>query len=428
MLTACGGHKAPGTTSTGTGTGTGASAGSSSGKDPSKFTFLHASENTTVAKTLTSLAAGACKTENTALPLSVTAVPQANLPQKLSLLAGQNALPSAFQLPDPATAKLLSTSGQIESLSPVLATAGLTDSILPAAASTIKAQFGSMVALPTELNIEGIWYNKKIFSANGITVPTTWDELVSDSAKLKSKNVQAFAWDGKDGWPISRLIGAYIFRSLGPDALSAVASGKAKLTDPGYVKAATEVAALGKNGYGGKAVGSIDYNTAQNEFVTGKAAMWYMGSWALSVFADPAQDKIGAANIGFMPFPAVTGGKGSVDQTPANVGIPLAFSSKSFGPKTTAWMKCIVANYGHEALTKSAQITGFKVTPAATGLPALTQAALKQIAATKTSVLWFEGLFGSKQTTLSQTTVAQLVGGSLSPSSFMSAIQASNGQ
>ena len=126
----------------------------------------------------------------------------------------------------------------------------------------------------------------------------------------------------------------YIFRSLGPDALSAVASGKAKLTDPGYVKAATEVAALGKNGYGGKAVGSIDYNTAQNEFVTGKAAMWYMGSWALSVFADPAQDKIGAANIGFMPFPAVTGGKGSIDQTPANVGIPLAFSSKSFGPKT----------------------------------------------------------------------------------------------
>ena len=36
---------------------------------------------------------------------------------------------------------------------------------------------------------------------------------------LKAAGVQPFAADGKDGWPITRLVGNYIARDLGPDAL-----------------------------------------------------------------------------------------------------------------------------------------------------------------------------------------------------------------
>lgn len=413
VLTACGAH----------------SPSSGGVSDPSQFTYLSAAENTTVQTTLKSLAAGACKSEDAALPLSISTVPQANMDQKLSLLAGQDALPAAFQLPDPGTEALLAKADQVQDLAPTLAKAGLSGWIVPAAAQVLRTQFhtSSLFALPTELNIEGIWYNKKIFADNGITVPGTWDQLMADAAKLKAAGVQAFALDGKDGWPTSRLIGAYIYRSLGPDALQEVADGKAKLTDPGYVQAATAVADLAKAGYGGSHIGSIDYTTAQNEFVTGKAAMWYMGSWALSVFTDPKQTTIGTSNIGYMPFPAVTGGKGSIDQTPANVGIPLGFSSSSFGPKTQAWMECIVKNYGHQALADSGQITGFKVSPAVTGLSPLVKSTEKQIAATKQPVLWFEALFGPQETNISQTTTGELADGSLSPSAFMSGLQAANG-
>jgi hypothetical protein len=42
----------------------------------------------------------------------------------------------------------------------------------PAAVQVIEnQQGGKLCAIPTELNIEGFWYNLKIFSDNGITPP-----------------------------------------------------------------------------------------------------------------------------------------------------------------------------------------------------------------------------------------------------------------
>ncbi len=64
--------------------------------------------------------------------------------------------------------------------------------------------------------------------------------------------------------------------------------------------------------------------------------MLYMGTWVLANIADPNADKVGAGNIGFMPFPTVTGGAGSSDQYPANVGLPFTFGAKTLGPKTEA--------------------------------------------------------------------------------------------
>src|SRR5690606_41974619 len=122
-------------------------------------------------------------------------------------------------------------------------------------------------AFPTRRSSDLIFYNKKVFADNGIKVPGTWEELVSAAAKLEAKGVQPFSASGQQGWPLTRLISGYLYRSLGPDALQKVADGKAKLTDPEYVKAAEEVAALGKKGYFGKGVGYIDYTYSMYMFI-----------------------------------------------------------------------------------------------------------------------------------------------------------------
>ncbi|MFD8001782.1 ABC transporter substrate-binding protein, partial [Streptomyces mirabilis] len=232
----------------------GGTGGGSTSSSPKDFSYLSVTENTTVKTTLTSLSSGACKTANEALPLKVETVPQASLDQKLQLLAGQSALPVQFAAGNaPALTQKLYKSGQVADLEAKLRALGVYDQLEPAAVSTIKALYGGKLeVLPYEYNIEGIFYNKKIFTANGLSVPTTWDELVSDAAKLESKGIQPFSASGQQGWPITRLLSTYLYRSLGPDALKDVADGKAKLTDPQYVKAAEEIAALGKKGYFGK--------------------------------------------------------------------------------------------------------------------------------------------------------------------------------
>ncbi|MFB7333744.1 ABC transporter substrate-binding protein [Streptomyces adustus] len=399
--------------------------GGGSASPAKNFSYLSVTENTTVKTALTTLSKGACKTAQDAQPLKVETVPQASLDQKLQLLAGQNALPVQFAAGNaPALTQQLAGSGQVADLEKELKKLGVYDQLEPAAVSTIKALYGGKLdVLPYEYNIEGIFYNKKAFAANGIAVPGTWAELTSAAAKLKAKGIQPFSASGQQGWPLTRLISGYLYRSLGPDALKDVADGKAKLTDPKYVKAAAEVAALGKKGYFGKGVGSIDYDTAMNQFLSGKAAMLYMGSWALANIADPKQDTVGAANVGFMPFPAVTGGTGSIDQYPSNVGLGIALGAKSFDKNTGDWVSCITKNYGSTALKDQGAISGFKVNADVKDASEVAGQVRRTISSSKQNVLWFEALFSTKATTVSQTNAAGLVNGSLSPEKFMQTVQ-----
>jgi len=429
-LAACGGSgsssSAGGAGASGTGAGSG-SASTSGGTDPSAFTVLSNAENTTVPGELKKLAAGACSSENAALPLSIQTVPQASLDQKLQLLAGQNALPAMFAAGNaPATTKTLVQAGDIVSFQAELTKLGVIGDVEPAAISTIQNLYGGFYVLPDEFNIEGIFYNKKIFAQQGVAIPQTWDQLVSDAAKLQAKGIQPFSASGQQGWPITRLISGYLYRSLGPDALSAVAGGSAKLTDANYVAAAQAIASLGAKGYFGKGVESIDYNTSVNTFLTGKAAMLYMGSWVLANIDDPTADTVGAGNIGFMPFPNVAGGSGSSAQYPANVGLPFTFGAKTLGPKTEAWLKCIVANYGSGVLKDYGSYSGFTLSAPVTAKSALDTQIQQTMASSKQSVLWFEALFSTKATTVSQQDAAPLVNGSMSPSAFMSAVQAAS--
>ncbi|GGV68898.1 ABC transporter substrate-binding protein [Streptomyces longisporoflavus] len=398
--------------------------GGGSASAPKNFSYLTVNENSTVKTALGTLSKGRCADEHKALPLKVESVPQSGLDQKLQLLAGQDALPVQFAAGNaPALTEQLYKSGKIADLEKELDKLGVLDRVEPAAISTIKALYGGkMQVLPYEYNIEGIFYNKKIFAENGIEVPGTWSELTAAAARLEAKGTQPFSASGQLGWPLTRLISGYLYRSLGPDALQDVKDGKAKLTDPAYVKAARQVADLGKKGYFGKGVGSIDYDTSFNQFLTGKAAMLYMGSWALTNIADPKQNTVGADNIGFMPFPAVTGGKGSVDQYPSNVGLGITLG-KNTDAKTGDWVTCIAENYGSTALKDQGSISGFKTSTDVKDANEVTGQVRKTISDSKQNVLWFEALFSTKATTVSQTNAAGLVSGSMSPKQFMQTVQ-----
>ncbi|AQX79048.1 ABC transporter substrate-binding protein [Plantibacter flavus] len=404
-------------------TGCGGGGGSTTA---TSFTYLINSENTMIPGQITALSENQCKAENTALPLKVETVPQTNLDQKLQLLAGQNSLPVMYAAGNaPDLTKTLDGSGNVVDFEQALTDLDALDDIEPAAISTIKALYGGKFnVLPYQYNIEGIWYNKQIFADAGVEIPQTWDELVTAADTISKTGVTPFSASGEQGWPLTRLVGDYLFRDLGADALQKVADGDAKLTDPEYVEAAAAVADLGAKGYFGQGVGSIDYDTAAQQFLTGKAAMFYMGSWILESMNDETANQIGIDNVGFMPFPAVEGGKGSIDEYPANVGLPTTMNAKLYDDKVGDWLGCIAENYGSAALQDQGTISGFKTNTEVTGVAPLTQEIQTTISESTSSVLWFEALFSTKATTTSQTNAAQLVTGAISPEEFMQLVQA----
>jgi raffinose/stachyose/melibiose transport system substrate-binding protein len=203
-----------------------------------------------------------------------------------------------------------------------------------------------------------------------------------------------------------------------------VRDGKAKLTDPAYVAGAKALADLGAKGYFGEGVTSRTADAATAQFLTGKAAMTYNGSWMLSNINDPKQNTIGVDTVGFMPFPTVSGGKGTAQQWPANAGTAMAWSSKNFGPKSAAWLTCIAKNYGKLA-ADAGQISGLKASGTVTSTSSATKTIQDTVGSAKESVLWFEALMDSKSNALASTNVALLVSGQMSPADYMSKLQAS---
>lgn len=406
---------------------TGGSGGGGGAKVPDKFTYLKNTENTTIEPVLKELASNQCAAEQKAMPLSISSAPQINIDSKVANLASQNALPVAFAAGgNPAEGAKLAKAGKLVDFTVALKELGVYDDVAPGAISTIKKLYGGdFVFLPFQYNIEGIFYNKQLFKDNGLSEPKTWDELQQAAALFQSKGVTPLSASGQQGWPLTRLLSGYIYRDLGPNALQDVADGKAKLTDPKYVAAAQQIADLGKKGYFGKNVASLDYDGSINQFLSGKAAMIYMGSWMLANANDEAQNKIGVDNVGFMPFPAVSGGAGSIDQYPANVGLPQTFAKATYSKSNTVgkWLKCITANFGSAAL-KQGQITGFKPSEEVTGLSALTTQVSDTIgSSTGESVLWFEALFNAKASADSNTNAALLVTGQKSAKEFMQLVQ-----
>lgn len=349
---------------------------------------------------------------------------QTTLYQKVQLLAAQGALPVLYNTPPADTVLQLEKNGEVLDLEPTFQQLGVSNQIVPAASSIVKKLFNNkLVALPFELNMEGFWYNKQIFSQNSLQPPTTWDELVQVAGKLQQKGIQPFAASGIQGWPLTRLIGNYLYRKLGPTALEDVAGGKAKLTDASYIEAAQAVADLGKQGYFGKGVATLDYTPALNLFLQGKAAILYMGSWALADFNNPSETTIGSSNIGFFPFPTVSGGTGTADQTPMNAGQTTSVNQKKYTPAVGQWLAYMAQQYGDVALQKEGAVTGFTVHNKPANLPALTTLVIDEIAKVTQPVLWFEALFSTKATTLSQQNASPLVTGAMSPANFMTAIQ-----
>jgi alpha-glucoside transport system substrate-binding protein len=81
-----------------------------------------------------------------------------------------------------------------------------------------------------------IWYNPTKFAAKGYTVPTTWADLMTLSAKIKADGTTpwciAVASGTASGWPGSDWVKEIVLSQSGPTVYDSWWQGKTKWTDP----------------------------------------------------------------------------------------------------------------------------------------------------------------------------------------------------
>lgn len=398
------------------------------GEDPDAFIVLTPNENVALREQLTALSENQCAAEHAALPMEHQTVAQADVVQRITLIASQDALPTHFVA---GTAQVrpdgdLGTADLILDYEEALTASGAWDQILPGAASTVTNVYGQMVSLPYQYNVEGMWYNKEIFAEHNLSEPTTWDELLEISDTLLAAGVTPMVQSGDAGWPLTRIMGMYIVRNVGPKALVDIAEGNAKLTDPEYVAGAQALQDYALDGYFGEGFISLDPDAASAQFLSGNAAMRYDGSWFLGSVNNPERNQIGAENVGFFPFPEVEGGAGNINQWAANAGTAQATAKAQYGPLVADWLSCIASNYGQQALQDAGILSGFQVNGEVTDIPESTTQIQEILAGIDDeTVLWFEALMDQQSNSLASTNVTLLVTDQMSAEDYMAELQAS---
>jgi raffinose/stachyose/melibiose transport system substrate-binding protein len=185
------------------------------------------------------------------------------------------------------------------------------DTINPGALS-IYAYKGVQYGVPWDMGMIGVWYNKALFTKAGIAAPpTTWDDFLADVSKLKAAGIVPLAIAGKDKWPSMHLWTYLTLRIGGGDAMAQMVQSGTWSTDA-CKAAGAEVLKLNALDPYQPGYKAADYNAEAAAVGNGKAAMEVMGQWAPSVENDQSTSKKGlGADLGWFPFPTVTGGAGA---------------------------------------------------------------------------------------------------------------------
>lgn len=348
-----------------------------------------------------------------------------NLQQKIATLAASNDLPDVFAYESGTPLKTLIESDKVVNVSECLKETGTEEYLNPGAAELLKGLSGTedLYDLPLGLNVEGFWYNKALFEEAGCEVPATWDEFEEVLQKLSDAGIQPLTTGGADQWGATRLINAYAVRTVGNDIMTKTADGEASYTDPGLVAAADKLAEWAEKGYFGEGVTTVDMNTAGSMLMSGKAAIFYNGSWFTANLTDESQNLAGKDGIGFFNIPVSDESISSSTSYSMNCGTILALDKDKYDEGTAWFLKYYMENIGNVAMEEIGSVKGYTYETSVDDMDPYTQLVLQEIDKSTEGFAWWEAKMSSEVSKVAQENVQSLLNGDMTGEEYMQSIQ-----
>ena len=192
------------------------------------------------------------------------------------------------------------TNGWIDSLNSEVAADSSYDvnDLLPPIRSALTSK-GQLYALPFYGESSFMMYNKKIFTADGLTMPAnpTWAQIATLAAKANdpSKSVAGICLRGLTGWGDNLASLDTVINTMGGAWFDK--NWNAELTSPATEAAVNFYVNLVKQD-GEPGAGNDSFNQCLNIFEQGQAAMWYdatVGASTVDASGSPIDGEVGFA-------------------------------------------------------------------------------------------------------------------------------------
>lgn len=149
------------------------------------------------------------------------------------------------------------------------------------ASTTLRAD-KAVYSVPFASQTLGLFINKDVFAKAGVTAPTTWAELLSACQALKAKGVIPIANGTQSPFMTEVLTSVVTNPFLGLDFVADVLAGRTTFEDKRYVAALGHLLELRE--FMPPGFTAVDYPTMQQLFTSGRAAMFFGGSFEIATF------------------------------------------------------------------------------------------------------------------------------------------------
>ena len=177
------------------------------------------------------------------------------------------------------------------------------DNLLSEGALSLATFNNTKYFVPYEMSAAFMWYRPSVYEQNNISIPTNWDEFLTNCETLKQNGVSCILLANSEKWQAQFEWTSYYVNASGIDTYNRLINNEIPWTDASVVEAFAEMRNLAEKGYLYPGWNSINLTPGTIPFSRGEAANWFQGVWMINTFkGDEAEIPY---DVDFFPFPQV---------------------------------------------------------------------------------------------------------------------------
>lgn len=228
------------------------------------------------------------------------------------------------------------TTGYMEPLDQLFAEQGWND-VFPKGVLDIISYQGKPYAVPVNIHRANVlWYNKGVFTANGLQPPKTMADFFTVADAFKAKGVTPLALGDVDSFASIQLMETVLLGELGAQKYNGLWTGQTDWKGADVTKALNTFKRM--LDYVNSDHSSLSWDQANDLVISGKAAMTVMGDWL--------EGDMKAKNFTNYGWLASPGTDGVYDALSDTFGLPKNAPNRA---AALCWLKVVGSKAGQEA-------------------------------------------------------------------------------
>ncbi len=277
---------------------------------------------------------------------------------------------------------------------------------------------GKIYTLPTITFLANLYCNTEMFEKAGAKYPTTWDELLEASKKLRDAGFNPIMLGEKDRWPGMYWYDIISARQAGNAAIMEAFKDPTKFNSEPFIKAAAKMQDLVKAGAFNDSMLSMGYNEMVSGFAAGQGAMLFQANWIHPQLEDA--EAVTSGKVKAIPFPVFADGAGAVTEFSGGGTDGYYINANTEHPKEAAeYLAYLSEQIGKEGFLKNAGLACWDTTGLDTSnLSPLAKDSAKLMETGTSYITWWDNILSADDSETYKNLVAELLALKITPEQF----------